>query len=351
MSTPSPPLHALDMCHGSLLLVLHGQRRPPSSPPLPGGSLLRSALVRPLSLPLRDDDLLLRQMAVCNCIIRTTVLGRKLAASAGRMFVPPSAIMEESNPAAAAGGHDAVALPLDVVFDILVRLPAKEICRLRAVCRPWSSLTSDPVFVEAHAARHPPSTPLIVASFHGAGDHVHVMDLLSGRVLKRVPVANGQTLVRSFSRLDLVCVADRNGSCCSVLNPATGDVSRLPETPPEEHYPPAAPEGHSWIRGPVRSEFTIGRVESTGEYKVLRLSCQDFKHDDDDDDVKHQISSSVLTLNKASAGQSGWRSTGRPNFLVDMDKCAVVGGAAYLLKILMNIRGNSYSPTLPYRTV
>ncbi|KAF8701963.1 hypothetical protein HU200_033296 [Digitaria exilis] len=39
-------------------------------------------------------------------------------------------------------------LPLDLVFDVLLRLSAKEICRLRTVCRPWRSLTSDPAFIK-----------------------------------------------------------------------------------------------------------------------------------------------------------------------------------------------------------
>ncbi|KAF8696783.1 hypothetical protein HU200_036416 [Digitaria exilis] len=39
--------------------------------------------------------------------------------------------------------------------EILLRLPADALCRLRLVCRPWRSLTSDPSFARAHAARHP----------------------------------------------------------------------------------------------------------------------------------------------------------------------------------------------------
>ena len=38
------------------------------------------------------------------------------------------------------------ALPLDTLYDILLRLPAKELCRLRLVCRLLRSLLSDPYF-------------------------------------------------------------------------------------------------------------------------------------------------------------------------------------------------------------
>lgn len=248
------------------------------------------------------------------------------------VFMSRTPVME-SNPTAGD-----VVLPLDVVFHILVRLPAKEICRFRVVCRHWWSLTCDPVFIVAHTARQPPS-PLLVASFRDDnGDHIHVMDL-SGHVIKRVPVVNGQTMVRSHSRLDPVCVADPTGSSCSVIDPATGVVSRLPETPPEKHWwwdgsSPAEKgdangkeEKKNWFRGPMRSDYAIGRVESTGQYKVLRLSSQDWKRDGNDH-VKHLTISSVLTLN-ATPGESQWRSTGRPKFLVDTGKCAVVGTTAY----------------------
>ncbi|GJN03452.1 hypothetical protein PR202_ga20902 [Eleusine coracana subsp. coracana] len=137
-------------------------------------------------------------------------------------------------------------LPLDVLFHVLVRLPAKEICRFRAVCRPWRSLTSDPVFIEEHAARH--GSPLIVASFHDDDKHVHLMDLC-GRILKTLPVPAGLTCL--CSRLDLICVASLIGNI-SLINPATGAVKYLPNAP-AEHF-----ESHD--------------SSSDEEYKVLRVS-------------------------------------------------------------------------------
>lgn len=106
-----------------------------------------------------------------------------------RLFhVPTSHIpaMESRNNLVVATATSHGVLPLDLVFDV----PAKEICRLRTVCRrPWRSLTSDPAFIKAHAARQP--GPLIVASYHDDGELVHAMDL-SGDVIKRVPIAPSQ---------------------------------------------------------------------------------------------------------------------------------------------------------------
>jgi hypothetical protein len=219
------------------------------------------------------------------------------------------------NDQAAAAEHGRV-LPPDVLFDILLRLPAKYICRVRDVCRHWLSLTSDPLFVEAHAARH--RSPLIAASFRGDGDHVHLMDL-SGRVVKRLPCSTeGLRCLRS--RLDLVCVADSDGRCF-VIDPATGAVSDLPETPPEEEW---------WGDVPVTKDhdvfnvFQIGRVSSTGECKVLRLSRVEWQ------ETYHMISSVLdLALDDDAGGPRQWRPTGSPEFIVNTHSGVVVGGAVY----------------------
>ncbi|KQK20395.1 hypothetical protein BRADI_1g54256v3, partial [Brachypodium distachyon] len=55
-----------------------------------------------------------------------------------------------------------IQLPEDVIHDILLRVPAKPLRRLRAVCRSWRSLTSTSSFIAAHTARHGP----LVAAGH-----------------------------------------------------------------------------------------------------------------------------------------------------------------------------------------
>ncbi|KAF8731974.1 hypothetical protein HU200_015924 [Digitaria exilis] len=82
--------------------------------------------------------------------------------------------MAASSPAASNIG----ALPLDAIYEILLRLPAKLLCLLRAVCRPWRALLFGPQFAAAHSARHP--DPLIVAGYaenEGNGMNVDIMDM------------------------------------------------------------------------------------------------------------------------------------------------------------------------------
>ncbi|OEL23486.1 hypothetical protein BAE44_0015495 [Dichanthelium oligosanthes] len=61
------------------------------------------------------------------------------------------------------GNGVAALLTADALYEILLRLPAKDLCRLRAVCLAWRSLLSDPRFAAAHAAHH--RGPLIVTGY------------------------------------------------------------------------------------------------------------------------------------------------------------------------------------------
>jgi hypothetical protein len=84
--------------------------------------------------------------------------------------------------------------PLDVNYgvlrDVLLRLPADELCRLRLVCRSWRSLTSDPLFARSHLSaghRH-----IVLFQCDGAARRrceVRVVDLHAGTVVKRIPLS------------------------------------------------------------------------------------------------------------------------------------------------------------------
>ncbi|XP_021307761.1 putative F-box protein At5g44220 isoform X2 [Sorghum bicolor] len=77
-------------------------------------------------------------------------------------------------------------LPMDVLFNVLLRFPARDICRLRTVCRSWHSLISDPVFITEHAARHP--GPLFLAQFRDDKTHsIYIVDLSDAMCSIRLP--------------------------------------------------------------------------------------------------------------------------------------------------------------------
>ncbi|CAN6213695.1 unnamed protein product [Urochloa humidicola] len=226
-------------------------------------------------------------------------------ATPGPSSPPDSRSMHQRAPSAASNSG---VLPADVLFDVLLRLPAKELCRLRAVCRAWRSLTVDPLFAGAHAARH----PLFLANFRDDRAHICVVDLC-GNVVKRIPSADGHQLLHT--RLDLACVATVRYRCC-VLNPATGSVEILPERPAADHL------NRENFRKP-KTSFAFGRIAITGEYKVLRIfdrpSLPGFN--------EHQLFE-VLTIKGASSSSSGcvqWRARQSYDRFVEASSAIVIG--------------------------
>lgn len=109
-----------------------------------------------------------------------------------------SALVRGADPLTANDG----VLPTDVLREVLLRVQAKELCRLRLVCRTWRSLTSDPGFARAHSARH----PLLVGGDNLELDEVHIADMYSGSIVKRI---RGIGTLRKHMRTQagLVCVS------------------------------------------------------------------------------------------------------------------------------------------------
>ncbi|CAN6165487.1 unnamed protein product [Urochloa humidicola] len=226
---------------------------------------------------------------------------------------------------------ESAALPplhLDASYEILLRLPAKDLCRLRAVSRAWRSLLSDPQFIAAHGARHP--GPLIVSGHptstgrRSDGVRFNIMDL-SGRIVKRLHVAddgthNG-TKVMISSQAGLVCMLSDLGKRCRVLDPATGAVTSLPEGLAEEHAV------HEQDMGQYSAAVVCGKVASTGEHKVLRVLdirlfyCMGYNRNP---------LCEVLTL--SGSGHARWRAkkaSPDPVSVDDVTSRAVVDGCVY----------------------
>ncbi|KAL6599918.1 hypothetical protein ACP70R_045569 [Stipagrostis hirtigluma subsp. patula] len=183
-------------------------------------------------------------------------------------------------------------LPMDVLFDVLLRLPADELCRLCLVCQSWRSLTSDPIFAKAHSSRH----PHVVAIHRG---EVHVVDL-SGNVLKRIHLEHHGSYITT--QLDLLYIVSIGWTRQAyALNVVTGMVEHRTQ--------------------PSSSELTsvLGYVPSTGEYKVLRIVWRE--------------ACEVITLGSGNNG--GWRQRPCPPVIkviaVSSRYMAQVGGVAYFM--------------------
>jgi len=156
-----------------------------------------------------------------------------------------------------------------VLWQILLRFPATELCRLRAVCRSWRSITSDPAFIAAHKARH--RETLVVGSIPAAhGLDVLLIDL-QGKVLKRIHV-NGCSSMEVRTNLNFVCATEHRGSgCASVNDPATGVTHALPRNMAAET------KSHGRPLREYSAMFVLGIVD-TEVYKVLRILTDDCRH-------------------------------------------------------------------------
>lgn len=221
------------------------------------------------------------------------------------------------------------ALPSDALCEILLRLPGKQLCRLRTVCRAWRSLLSAPWFAAAHAARRP--EPYIVASYADDVDLdrdslVDVLDMSSGRIVRHVAPGNASDMVVSVAQASgLVCVKTIESASFRLLHPVSGAVHNLSDRLAPEH----AARGFS-LRDYGEPAYMVGQVAGTGELKVLRMlpfrQRRDSGGGDRDDDLFE-----VCTLSSSAR----WRGMQGPprSFVWNEWTRVVVGGVVYCLSV------------------
>ncbi|KAM0846501.1 hypothetical protein ACQ4PT_055634 [Festuca glaucescens] len=239
-------------------------------------------------------------------------------------------------PAASSSGD----LPRDALVEILLRIPAKELCRLHTVCPSWRALTSSPLFVAEHKSRH--TAPLLAVAYRDQdmANGVDIVDL-SGNIVRRIPSIESDIVVEDESGhvfaviptsrdsisvlracLDLICFTrELYPLGLWVLNPATGVTLVLPQCHSEELAHDDEIQAN-YGRGQVES-CALGQVSSTGEYKVIRIAS-----------VGGRQLCEVITLDGANYGK--WRGKQSPPALIcagrgEHMRCAVVDGVVYFL--------------------
>ncbi|CAN6203378.1 unnamed protein product [Urochloa humidicola] len=185
-------------------------------------------------------------------------------------------------------GGGGVLLQQDVLYEILLRVPVRPLCRFRSVCQSWRSLLSDPPFAAAHAARHRGDPPLfavcVAGGSHGEVAEIKIVDT-SGHALKRVNAGPSLPLDRMLPHHDLVLTIGVERHPLRVLDPATSAVSILMPDDDVSHH------SYSFVFGRAAADSTGG----DGEYKVLGLSGESCK---------------VLTINDSGNGR--WRAAPGP---------------------------------------
>ncbi|KAF8659590.1 hypothetical protein HU200_058344 [Digitaria exilis] len=208
-----------------------------------------------------------------------------------------------------------------MLFEILLRLPTiKDLSHLRLVCRAWRDLlTSDPTFARAH----PSSCRLVAAGVCKLRGEIKFVDVLSGEVAKRMPVQEARVRYghNVTTQAGYVCVQGQGSvGPCVVAAVATGAATILPA---------GVAVKHSAGDRIVSSTSLLGRVPSTGDYKVLRthlcfgvVGPTSFYYHTCD----------VTTLGGAR-GDGRWRVRPDPPMCIsgDFERRVVVNGVAYFL--------------------
>lgn len=134
-------------------------------------------------------------------------------------------------------------IPLDVIENILLRLPAKSIVRHRTTCKAWTSLTSTPTFIYQHLKnRKSLSDPIFVigSTIEQANtcfsSNYSMEAICSFRTMEfEFPSGFSQTMTPyavSNTCNGLVCVyrSFSNNDFASVVNPSIRETIQLPES-------------------------------------------------------------------------------------------------------------------------
>ncbi|XP_010913585.1 F-box protein At3g07870-like [Elaeis guineensis] len=202
-------------------------------------------------------------------------------------------------------------LTLDLINEILLRLPASSLARFRCVSKPWSSLISNPLFLRDHHDRSRHKALLLVAETHRANPNTLRLSTLSseGGISKYSSITVPEYVKMEHSSGDVICLT-RNSSVF-LCNPATGELVALP-----------APIGSNGYH-----RFGFGYVASLGQFKVARFG--------------YMLSYEVFTVGT----DRSWREIGRPPCRVDESRgIPFLNGALHLLPSSMKTRQLRVSP-------
>ncbi|CAL5093692.1 unnamed protein product [Urochloa decumbens] len=222
------------------------------------------------------------------------------------------------------------ALPADALFEVLLRLPAKDLCRLRAVCRSWRALTYDPHFAAEHKSRH--ADPLFAFTFRDrdSGDRGVAVVGLSGQVLRRIRISS-DCIELLRTHLDRLCVIRKCKPSLAawVLNPATAVAIALPGLQSDEFLGICIEHRFHWGSAFTHNcktvTYAFGQVTSTGYYKVLRISHPDHP--------QPKLCADIITLDGSSQGR--WRRKQNPprnlkRNEIEIMECLAVNGVVYV---------------------
>ncbi|KAG2304872.1 hypothetical protein Bca52824_033523 [Brassica carinata] len=181
--------------------------------------------------------------------------------------------------------------PPDLIPEILSKLPAKSVGRFRCVSKLWSSITTDPYFINKFETQSRQKKPSLLVCFKKRGDRLFVFSIPQDRKSSNEPHTIPSQPVHSYhmtypksyrflpsvSVHGLICCFQNAKKKLRIWNPTTRKLYIL--TKPEK----------SW----ENAQFLLGYDPTDAKYKVL---CIRF----------HETTDEVCVLTLGSA-QESWR--------------------------------------------
>ncbi|KAJ3694718.1 hypothetical protein LUZ60_000095 [Juncus effusus] len=149
----------------------------------------------------------------------------------------------------------------DITIEILHRVPAKFIPKLKIVCKLWKSIITDPIFIDSHLQFNTSNSPQIL--LFSPQNSVRIIDSKSWSIsheLKLVRKKNWtKTTCFGGSCDGLICLYDLKTGFADVINPATKEKINLinPSLNPKWDY--------------STSSFCLGFDPLKKIYKVVRF--------------------------------------------------------------------------------
>ncbi|XP_059650512.1 F-box/kelch-repeat protein At3g06240-like isoform X2 [Cornus florida] len=166
-------------------------------------------------------------------------------------------------------------LPVDMLLEILYRLPPKSLCRFKSVSKSFFLLISDPNFHEAHLNRinNKPQRFIFYSDCLYSVDCTEASNNDAVTAMKHdfFQIADPDEFDIMGSCNGLILVSDGDGVKL-LLNPSTREGKELPDSP---------------FRHQTFSVYTmygLGYDSSTDDYKVVTIEGKEDIDDDDDDD-------------------------------------------------------------------
>nr|VDC88730.1 unnamed protein product [Brassica oleracea] len=144
------------------------------------------------------------------------------------------------SPTSTNGRENAEPIPIDLIFELLLRLPAKSIARCRCVSSLWSSILIRPDFTELFFTRSSSLPQLLLSRqendellFFTAPQAVHTSSIISPNHHKKIPFLSTSQICGHLR--GLIClthqrtVKKRKETVPVMFNPSTGESLELPK--------------------------------------------------------------------------------------------------------------------------